>query len=297
METRSVTSGEVTLAVREYDNTAAPTVILVHGYPDTQAMWEPVASRLTDRHGLRVITYDVRGAGRSTAPPDRDGYRTERLVDDLVAVMDGTASPDGRVHLVGHDWGSVQLWDAVTTEETDDRLRGRLASFTSISGPSLDHLAHALRRARNERDLNLLVRQGLHSWYVYAFHLPWLPEQLMRRGTARLRRRIAAAERLGNGDHWAETFADDAVNGLNLYRANVQHRARHPRPGKTQVPVQLIVPTRDHYLVPEIYEHLAEFAPSLTRVDLDAGHWVTLQQPDTIADLIADQIQAHDPPP
>lgn len=293
METRSVASGEISLAVREYPNADAPTVILVHGYPDTQLMWEPVAALLAEQHGLRVITYDVRGAGRSTAPADRTGYRTERLVDDLVAVMGYAVGPEGRVHLVGHDWGSVQLWDAVTTEDVDERLHGRLLSFTSISGPSLDHMARALQRARNERDLNLLLRQGLHSWYVYAFHVPWLPEQLMRRGTAQLRRRIAAAERLGNGDHWADTFADDAVNGLNLYRANVQQRARDPRPGKTRVPVQLIVPTRDHYLVPEIYEHLEDFVPSLTRVDLDAGHWVTLQQPDTISALIADYVRAN----
>jgi pimeloyl-ACP methyl ester carboxylesterase len=297
METRSVKSNGVTLAVRDHPNPAAPTVVLVHGYPDTQVMWEPVASRLVDQHHLRVVTYDVRGAGQSTAPADRTGYRTERLVDDLVAVMDHTTGADGRVHLVGHDWGSCQLWDAVTTEEVDERLRGRLRSFTSISGPSLDHMAHVLRRARNERDLNLLLRQGLHSWYIYAFHLPWVPEQLWRRGEAQMRRRLAAAERLGDGSHWADTLPDDAANGLNLYRANVQRRMRDPRPGETRVPVQLIVPKHDRYIIPEVYEHLADFAPALTRVDLDAGHWVTVQQPDTIAGLVADFVRSQDSEP
>jgi pimeloyl-ACP methyl ester carboxylesterase len=292
MQTRPVASGEITLAVREYPVPDAPTVILVHGYPDTQVMWNPVATRLADEHGLRAVTYDVRGAGESTAPRDRTGYRTERLVDDLVAVMNDTVGPTGQVHLVGHDWGSCQLWDAVTIEDSDDRLRDRLLSFTSISGPSLDHLAHALRRARNERDLNLLMRQGLHSWHVYAFHLPWLPERLWQRAAPQLRRRIATAERLGDGSHWADTFATDAVNGLNLYRANVQDRMRNPRPGKTRVPVQLIVPEHDRYLVPEIYRHLDEFVPNLRRVDLDAGHWVTLQQPDVVAGLVADHVKS-----
>jgi pimeloyl-ACP methyl ester carboxylesterase len=297
METHSVRSDGVTLAVREYPNPDAPTVVLVHGYPDTQIMWDPVAGRLADKHGLRVVTYDVRGAGQSTAPADRAGYRTERLVDDLVAVMDHVTGSDGRVHLAGHDWGSVQLWDAVTTEDVDDRLRGRLRSFTSISGPSLDHMAYALRRARNERDLNLLLRQGLHSWYVYAFHLPWLPEQLWRRGEAQLRRRLAAGERLGDGSHWADTLADDAANGLNLYRANVQQRMRDPRPGLTRVPVQLIVPAHDRYIIPEVYEHLADFVPALSRIDLDAGHWAALQQPDVVAELIADFVTAQDSAP
>jgi pimeloyl-ACP methyl ester carboxylesterase len=297
METQSVASTDVTLSTRDWPDPEGPTVILVHGYPDSQIVWEPVANRLAEQHGMRVITYDVRGAGRSTAPPDRSGYRTDRLVDDLVAVLHYARGPEGGgVHLVGHDWGSIQLWDAVTTEDTDERLRGRLLSFTSIGGPSLDHMAHVLRRARNERDLNLLLRQGLHSWYVYAFQLPWLPEQLWRRAAPRLRRRIAATERLGDGSHWGETFAADATNGLNLYRANIQDRMRHPRPGKTGVPVQLIVPKHDNYVVPEVFADLEEFVPELTRVDVDAGHWVTVQRPDLVARLVAEFVRAHEPP-
>ncbi len=296
METHSVTSTDVTLSARDWPHPDGPTVILVHGYPDSQIVWEPVANQLAGQHGLRVITYDVRGAGRSTAPPDRRGYRTDRLIDDLVAVLDYAGGSDGGgIHLVGHDWGSIQLWDAVTTEDTDERLSGRLLSFTSIGGPSLDHMAYVMRRARNERDLNLLVRQGMHSWYVYAFQLPWLPEQLWRRATRQLRRRIAATEHLGDAPHWGETLAADASNGLNLYRANIQDRMRHPRPGKTNVPVQLIVPRHDKYVVPEVFADLEEFVPELTRVDVDGGHWVTVQRPDLVARLVAEHVRAHEP--
>ena len=294
METQSVTSTDVTLAARDWPKPGAPTVILVHGYPDSQVVWEPVADRLAEQHGLRVITYDVRGAGHSTAPPNRRGYRIERLIDDLVAVMDQVAGRDARVHLVGHDWGSIQLWDAVTTEDSDVRLQGRLLSYTSIGGPSLDHMAHVFRRARNERDLNLLLRQGLNSWYIYAFQLPWLPEQLWRRATPQLRRRLAKVERLGDGSHWGDTFTRDATNGLDLYRANIQDRMRHPRSGKTGVPVQLIVPRHDKYIVPQVFADLDESVPELTRVDIDAGHWAAVQRPDLVADLVADHVRAHE---
>jgi len=294
MKTQSVTSTDVTLAARDWPNPGTPTVILVHGYPDSQVVWEPVADRLAEQHGLRVITYDVRGAGHSTAPPDRRGYRIERLIDDLVAVMDQVAGRDARVHLVGHDWGSIQLWDAVTTEDSDVRLQGRLLSYTSIGGPSLDHMAHVFRRARNERDLNLLLRQGLNSWYIYAFQLPWLPEQLWRRATPQLQRRLAKMERLGDGSHWGDTFTRDATNGLDLYRANIQDRMRHPRSGKTGVPVQLIVPRHDKYIVPQVFADLDESVPELTRVDIDASHWAAVQRPDLVADLVADHVRAHE---
>jgi pimeloyl-ACP methyl ester carboxylesterase len=285
-----VVSGEVTLSAREHPHRDAPTVLLLHGFPDTQAMWDPVAHLLHQRHHVRVVTYDSRGAGGSTAPAGRSGYRTERLVDDLASVLDELV-PSGQVHLVGHDWGSVQLWDAVTTEEQDDRLRGRIASFTSISGPSLDHLALVLRGARRQRDLHLLLSQAQKSWYVYAFQLPWLPELALRGLSRPLRARLNHTERLDEG-HWQDTFASDAAHGVNLYRANIG-RMRSPRSGRTRVPVQLVVPELDHFLDPRLYDRLADLVPDLARVDVRAGHWVTRTDPELVAGLVADHVRAH----
>ena len=202
-----VRSGEVSLSVREHPRDGAPTVVLVHGFPDTQAVWDPVAARLTADHGLRVVTYDVRGAGGSTAPRSRDGYRLECLVTDLIAVLDHV-SPGAPVHLVGHDWGSIALWDAVTSEEEDTRLRGRIASFTSISGPSLDHVAPFARKLRTAGDKTALLRQGLRFSYIAAFRLPVLPE-LLWRGGAPLLRRLPRT-------HFGATLGRDGANGANL---------------------------------------------------------------------------------
>ena len=78
-------SPPVTLAVTEYgDRSSSTHVLLVHGFPDDQQMWEPVVSALPE--DWHVVTYDVRGAGRSTRPAGRAAYRTELLVEDLIAV-------------------------------------------------------------------------------------------------------------------------------------------------------------------------------------------------------------------
>ena len=72
-------AGGITLAVTERGpadgSPDAPVVLLVHGYPDTQAVWEPVAERLAERH--RVVTYDVRGAGASDAVDRTAGFRLD----------------------------------------------------------------------------------------------------------------------------------------------------------------------------------------------------------------------------
>ena len=137
-----VTSTDGTsIAVHASGNPGGPTVVAVHGYPDNHSVWDGLADELGGEY--RVVTYDVRGAGESDAPADRRGYRMDRLVDDLVAVVDAVS--DGRpVHLIAHDWGSIQCWPALT----DPRLAGRIASYLSVSGPSLDHAGPLAARRR-----------------------------------------------------------------------------------------------------------------------------------------------------
>ena len=163
-----VLSGGLRLAVFADPARPGPVVLLVHGYPDTHAVWHRIRSELGP--DLRVVRYDVRGAGASQAPADRSGYRLDQLAEDLFAVAEAV-SPDAPVHLVAHDWGSIQAWHAVT----GPRAAGRIASFTSISGPCLDHTAFWLRerlRRPTPRRIAAVLRQGAKSWYIYAFHLP-----------------------------------------------------------------------------------------------------------------------------
>ncbi len=189
---RRVRTGGVELCVAELGDASNPTVVLVHGYPDSKEVWSEVASRLADR--FHVVLYDVRGHGRSTAPqPLRGGFTLEKLTDDFLAVADAV-SPDRPVHLVGHDWGSVQSWEFVTVERT----RGRIASFTSMSGPSLDHFGHWINKRLTRptpRRVGQLLSQGAKSWYVYLLHTPVLPELAWRGPWAPAGRRSWSASR------------------------------------------------------------------------------------------------------
>ncbi len=174
----AVDADGVQLAVYVSGPRDAPPVVLVHGYPDSAAVWERIRALLESR--FRVIAYDVRGAGASDAPRDRASYRLERLAADLQAVARATCGARP-FHLVGHDWGSIQCWEAAT----DEALRGSIASFTSISGPCLDHASLGLRGDRAQHDARAFgagVRQMLKSWYIVFFHLPILPELVWRLG-------------------------------------------------------------------------------------------------------------------
>lgn len=290
---RRVATGGVELCVAELGDPEAPTVVLVHGYPDSKEVWSEVAVRLADR--FHVVLYDVRGHGRSTAPrPLRGGFTLAKLTDDFLAVADAV-SPDRPVHLVGHDWGSVQSWEFVTVGRTE----GRIASFTSISGPSLDHFGHWINarvKRPTPRRVSQLLGQGAKSWYVYLLHTPALPElawrgPLGKRWPGILQR----VEKVPAGDYPTSSLPSDAARGAWLYRDNVRARLTRPRADAyAHAPVQLITPQGDAFLSERLYDDLEQWVPQLTRRTLPAKHWVPRTRPDQLTSWIEEFIMSVD---
>ncbi|WAZ22797.1 SDR family oxidoreductase [Streptomyces cinnabarinus] len=284
---RWVRTGGVELCVAELGDPDRPTVLLVHGYPDSKEVWSEVAVRLADR--FHVVLYDVRGHGRSTAPqPLRGGFTLEKLTDDFLAVADAV-SPDRPVHLVGHDWGSVQSWEFVTVK----RAEGRIASFTSMSGPSLDHFGHWIQRRMKRptpRRVGQLLGQGAKSWYVYLLHTPVLPELAWRGPLGRTWPRILSRfEKVPAGNYPTSSLTSDAAHGAWLYRDNVRPRLRRPRADAyAHAPVQLITPLGDAFLSERLYDELELWAPQLTRRTLPAKHWVPRTRPDQLASWVGE---------
>jgi pimeloyl-ACP methyl ester carboxylesterase len=264
---RVLAADGVELAVFTEGDPRQPAVLLVHGYPDTHRVWDRVAAELAACH--HVIRYDVRGSGASGHPARLAGYRLDRLADDLFTVIDAVA-PGRPVHVAGHDWGSIQAWEAVTCA----RAAGRIASFTTISGPCLDHVGYWFRRrvARpTPRHLAELSTQALRSWYIAAFQLPLLAPLAWRLALARQPARAA-----------------DAVAGIGLYRANMRARVLRPRRRTAQVPVQLLTLAGDRYVSPALAgADLDQWVPHLVRHTLRATHWSALTGAGTtVADLI-----------
>ncbi len=262
----------VRLRVHESGRLGAPTVVCVHGYPDDHTVWDGVVAELSQH--LHVVSYDVRGAGESDKPRKRNAYRIDQLAEDLAAVVDAV-SPQRPVHLLAHDWGSVQTWHAVTGEW----LRGRVASYTSISGPCLDHVGHWFRarlRRPTPRALGEVTVQAVMSCYIAFFQLPLLPELAWRSRIPQL-----AISRIDRSS--GALTISDAVHGLQLYRANMMSRLGRPGHRRTDVPVQVLVPQRDPFVSRSLQSDVAQWAPHLRVRTLPGGHWLPRAQPLTVA--------------
>jgi pimeloyl-ACP methyl ester carboxylesterase len=284
----TVNSGGVRLAAYSRGNPDHTPVVLVHGYPDNSEVWEPVAELLADN--FYVVTYDVRGAGASDRPRKTADYTLEKLSADLVAVLDEVL-PGRAVHLVGHDWGSIQTWEAVTTAHLQYRIR----SYTTLSGPCLDHVGFWMREhllSTSPENLKKALTQVTHSWYIMAFQLPLLAPTAWR---ALGRFWPQMLKRTENIDaERSPTQTRDGIYGINLYRANFLPRLLNPRERYTGKPVQLIVPMQDNYVRPQLFEGITLWAHNTWRRDVEAGHWSLLHEGERLATWIAEFIAQVD---
>ncbi|MFN3753640.1 alpha/beta fold hydrolase [Flavobacterium sp.] len=96
------TAPNVKLYVKDYGY--GKPVILIHGWPLSNEMWEYQIEALVES-GFRVIAYDRRGFGKSSQP--WNGYDYDTLTDDLKSIIDQLDLTD--VTLVGFSMGGGEV--------------------------------------------------------------------------------------------------------------------------------------------------------------------------------------------
>ena len=111
---------------------SGPPLLLLHGNPQTHAMWHKVAPALAER--FTVVACDLRGYGRSSKPastPDHAPYSKRAMAADMVRVMEGLGHPRFMVgahdrgarvaHRMGLDWpesvSRIAMLDIAPTRE------------------------------------------------------------------------------------------------------------------------------------------------------------------------------------
>jgi NAD(P)-dependent dehydrogenase (short-subunit alcohol dehydrogenase family)/pimeloyl-ACP methyl ester carboxylesterase len=207
------------------------------------------------------------------------------FADDFAAVV-AEVSPGQPVHVLGHDWGSIGMWEYLGRPGASDRV----ASFTSVSGPSLHHLMRYIRDGlkrpyRPKRFVHALA-ELLHVTYTAALSVPVLAPAALRLGSGVLRAGLTLGIPKDLVHHGA-TFTDDAVNGTKIYRANAFPALIHgPLDLHIDLPVQLIVNLDDPFVRPYVYDDTPRWVPRLWRRELRAGHWSPFSHPQALASAV-----------
>lgn len=128
---------------------AGDPILFHHGIGACSQIWMEWREAVAERY--RLITFDMRGYGRSHIPPQDFGWSLDLLVDDVFAVAD--AAGVERFHLVGESIGGTIGLAAALAQPA------RIASLTVSNG---GYLGASIQRVNIWRDQ--LDKRGVKFW-------------------------------------------------------------------------------------------------------------------------------------
>jgi pimeloyl-ACP methyl ester carboxylesterase len=268
--------GDLVFDVIDAGPADGPVVVLLHGFPESNAMYQPVIERLTAQ-GYRCLAPLQRGYSPGARPKRRRDYRDSELVGDIVTLIDSVGAQ--RVHLVGHDWGAAAAWYVA------QRFPERVHTLSALSVP---HPAAFLKAVATSR-------QAAFSWYMLFFQLPWLPERLLlsRRAKSEF---IASRSAPELAEAEVAAFAQPGMlkSALNWYRGIPFSSPRETAKVVT-VPTLYVWSDNDVALKEKCAQLCADYVVADYRFEVLEGtsHWLLDEQPETVADLILDWIGTH----
>jgi pimeloyl-ACP methyl ester carboxylesterase len=241
--------------------------VLIHGNPETDAIWGPLAAALRERGVDDLVLLSPPGFGAPVPAgwdATRVGYR-----DWLIAELEGL---DGGAHVLGHDWGAGHVYGLVA--ERPDLVASWAADCAGLLHP--DYVWH----------------DAAQAWQT-----PGVGEEAVAAMVALPHAdRVGLFAGLGIPAEVADALAraiDDTMARciLALYRSAAQPAVRElgvaleaaePRPGL------VIVATEDPYAgTPAMAADTARRTGAATSVLEGAGHWWMLDQPGPAADALA----------
>src|SRR3954466_2625964 len=257
-----------------------PLVVLLHGFPEFWWSWRHQIPALVAA-GYRVVAPDQRGYAQSDRPPGWGDYRIWRLAAGVAGLI--SAVGEERAIVVGHDWGAAVAWMVATLHPE------RVERLAILNVPHPDTMQRTLQRR---------PRQLLHSWYMFFFQIPWLPERLMRWGGQRTLQRTYQDARPGGFPAGAFPRYEEALLGpdglrgpINWYRAALRRSPRAMpalyRPIPT--PVLVIWGEQDRFLTKQMADPDPRWVPDARVGRLpDASHWVQHDEPERVNALLTE---------
>jgi pimeloyl-ACP methyl ester carboxylesterase len=245
-----------------------PTVLLLHGFPDTHDVWRKQVGPLAAA-GYRVIAPDLRGYGRTEAPGGVYDYTLDKLRTDVIGLLD--ALEIDKVILVGHDWGGLIGWQIAALSPQ------RVERFVAMSTGHPSAIARAG------------ILQHLRMTYVLGFILPGIAEHTLRAGDWFLMRQFTAEP--GQVENWKRDLSAPGrlTAALNYYRANLNLSFPHSYP-RVRVPVMGLWSDRDPALGERQMRDSAHYVDGEFRFERirNADHWLQLTAHERVNALLLD---------
>ncbi|MBA3994998.1 MAG: hypothetical protein C0469_15875 [Cyanobacteria bacterium DS2.3.42] len=246
-----------------------PTLLLLHGFPDTHHLWRHVTPQLVSA-GFRIVIFDQRGYGQSDAPADVTAFTIDKIASDAIGVLKALGITE-KVKLVGHDWGAVIGWYLCLTYPE------KFDAFVAIS------VGHPLAYR------NAGPAQWLKGWYVIMFQIPGIAEWIFSANNYNSFKRISKNPE--DQAHRSEAFSRQGrlTAALNWYRANIRTLLDSDF-GSNTVPTLGIYSTGDVALIEKQMVDSAKYMTAdwkYVRIE-NSTHWIPLDQPERLSKEIVE---------
>lgn len=242
---------------------ASLTIVLVHGNPETEAIWDDLVPHLRDNHVVRLSP-----PGFGSAIPSGFDCSTDAYRDWLAGELGKLAQP---IDLVGHDWGGGHV--ARIAMERPDLIRSWASDILGCFDP--DYVWHDMARAWQTANIG---EQAIAQMFG-------MPPKVLAQRYEGLGMTSAIAQKVAAGAN-----ADMGRAILALYRSAAQPVMRNLGTGLTRAaarPGLALIATEDSYCGGEaLARRSAERAGAKMAVLEGAGHWWMCQQPKQAADAI-----------
>lgn len=151
---------------------AGEPVLLIMGTGADHTLWEPTVGALDDAY--QVITYDNRGTGQSSCPPDPESYSMAILAADAVALLDELEIE--RAHIAGLSLGSAVAQEIVL--DNPERVRSMQLHCTwGQTDPWLERLFQGMMFPIQHDDMEAFIRQAF-MWVLSPAYLAERPDDV-----------------------------------------------------------------------------------------------------------------------
>lgn len=283
MNTVEIEASGLTFTARTAGTDGEP-VILLHGFPETSAMWEPLMGDLAAA-GYRCVAPDQRGYSPGARPEDVAAYDHRHLGQDVLNMA--TAIGADRFHVVAHDWGAGAAWCA-----TDLDGGARIASLCALSVPHYRGFAEAVPDDP-QGDLYRGLLDLLTNEDVDLEHM-WTANDLA--GLRAVWSESTEDEKRSYGKVFARPGALTAA--VQWYRAARGHtRALDGTSlefAPVDVPTMLLWGRADPYVGALAVERAAQYMRGPYEVvELDAGHWLAQEAPDAVREGVLRHLRTY----
>jgi haloacetate dehalogenase len=263
---------------------SGPPLLLLHGHPQTHAIWHRVAPRLAEQ--FTVVACDLRGYGDSSKPqgaPDHANYSKRAMAADMVAVMQSLGFATFRV--LAHDRGAPRAH--------------RLAQDHPQAVERMALLDIAPTLAMYEQTSDVFARAYWH-WFFLIQPAP-LPERLIEADPAAYVRDVMGKRSAGLAPFDPRALAEyqrclalpGAAHGIcEDYRAaatiDLEHD-RFDRDAGNRLALPLMVLWGEQGVVGRCFDPLAEWqrvAADVQGEALPCGHYIAEEAPDRLLERV-----------